>query len=756
MAIPGASVAADASTRRSSRPPAPHGATAWVDERDEDGPRDERVVVDDGPQELTVTLRHDPRPDGALDAALAAWAWLELALLVLAARLGFGAAGAPSVAASAGPWLVGPLFAALVVVSALGALLVRARFRRAEHEVLRTDGEVLWIERHAPLEVRTRAFEVERIHELRVTPAPRGDRSRWPRRWWPAARLAFEVEGRTTLLGHDLDDEAAERVLEALAPWLERGGDGARRVVPHGATLVNAVPPELGEGATRCGRCGAEQATPADAAIAWCDGCAAWVEVLREPSPADAHAASRLLTADTLDDLPVLVLARRPTLAVRLRRAAAVVVLGAGLFAAVSAFALAAPTIPEPRVRLAVLGLGLVSATLTALAALAWTLLRQPPHRIVLFPDGPRIEWRRGPRTHAVQLAYERTTALDVHVGKHAAVVARMGAVTVPVASGLEPAQARRLAAAVRHHLAHAAWRAGRTPGWVARMELACRRCGNAIEPERTAGGAAPDPVRCEHCERVWPLAEALAPSLARVALEPERSDQLEVSTSPIHGTVVRVATAPPWRRLAAFVPALALAGGGWAAFRWLPHLGVTSLRSWSMIAVGTGVLLAFRALAIATVRAHELRVGHDTLTLRRVRLAGSTERRIPIERVAAVVRPVRGRRAAEDEPRRAAVRLAVRRLLPIPGLGPERIRLGAHLPAHEQLWLAHTLDRLIFETAYPPAEPAVAREHASGAALRPASEVPAAEDDEPVAIPAGRDDDEPHGSATNERMHST
>ncbi|MBK7976858.1 MAG: hypothetical protein IPK07_27575 [Deltaproteobacteria bacterium] len=671
--------------------------------------------VVESPQELTVTIHRDPRPDPALDAALAVWGWLEVALLVGVARLGFGTAGAPSVAASAEPWLVATLLTTLVVASAAGALLIRVRFRLAEHEVVRTDARTVWVERHAPLEVHTRAFDLEHIHELRITRPRSGDPARLPRRWWPESRLAFEVEGHTTRLGRGLDDEEATRVLEALAPWLTAGEGGERRVVPYGPALASAVPPELGEGGARCSRCGAERTfgggageelgEHASAGIAWCDGCAAWVEVLREPSPHDAAATSSQVSVNAADEVTMLVLTPRPTLAARLRSGAAVLGFGATLVAAVSARHRRAddPGARGPprcardrcderhghRARRAHVGPSCGK-----------------PHRILLTPDGMRIERRRGPWTRAVQLAYERTTSLDAHLGEKPAVVARMGAVTVTIAAGLGGAEALRLAAALRYHAAHAAWRAGRTPGWVPRMELACRRCGEGIEPTRGPRGEAPDPVRCEHCQRLWPLAEALAPSLARVALEPELSDDLEVSTSPLHGTVVRVCNAPPWRRLGGFVPALVLGGGGWIGFRWLPTLGVTSLRTWSMIAVGSGVLLALRAIAIATVRAHELRTSHDALTLRRVRWIGSTARRIAIERIAAVVRPVRGRRAAEDEPGRAAVRLLIRRRLPIPGLGPERIRLGAHLAAHDQLWLARTLDKLIFETAYPPETP--------------------------------------------------
>lgn len=752
MAILGAPAAADGSSaRRAARPPAPHGAVAWSEGELADPRRTAaRIGVDEEPHELTVTIRHDPRPDARLDVAVAVWAWLEIAALVLTARLAFGAPGAPSVAASASPWLIVPLLAALVVVSAAGAGVIRARLRRAEDEIVRTDGHTLWIERHSPLEVRTRAFEVDRIHELRVASVRRHARARWRQRWWPEARLAFEIEGVTTRLGRGLETEEAVEVLEALAPWLEPGEGGARRVVPHGAALASAVPPELGEGATRCGRCGAEHSVRGDAEIAWCDGCAAWIEVLREPAERDAAACSRLVTAGLEDDTQVLTLTPGRGLAVRLRAGAARVVVIAGLFAAVSGFALAAPTIPEPRVRLGVLALGIACAVLTALAALTWALARQPPHRIVLLADGPRIEWRRGPRTSAAQLAYERTTSIDARTGSRSSVVARMGALSVPLATALALDEARRLASVIRYHAAHAAWRAGRTPGWVARMEIACRRCGNAMAPPREPGGEAPDPVRCEHCERLWPLSEALTPSLARIDLDPELSDHLEVSASPAHGTVVRVRTAPPWRRLGGLVPALALTAGGWAAFRFLPWLGVTSLRTWSMIAVGAGVLLTLRAFATATVRAHELRVSRDALTIRRVRLAGSTERHIPIERVAAVARPVRGRRAAEDEPRRAAVRLLVRRLIPVPGLGPERIRLGAHLPAHDQLWLARALDKLIFETAYPPATP----DH--GSPTPPAASQDADADGlEPLSAERPGETASAHGSETNERMVS-
>ena len=122
--------------------------------------------------------------------------------------------------------------------------------------------------------------------------------------------------------------------------------------------------------------------------------------------------------------------------------------------------------------------------------------------------------------------------------------------------------------------------------------------------------------------------------------------DDLAITTSPVHGAIVTVRAEPLGRRLRRLVPGLVCVAGAYGLHRAtaVTHIGQLRVLAWTSAALG--VVWLARAVAAASTRAIEIRVNHDTLTLRRVRALGSTARRVPIERVEAVERRRRAPRA--------------------------------------------------------------------------------------------------------------
>ncbi|MFN7952818.1 MAG: hypothetical protein U0610_13930 [bacterium] len=671
--------------------------------------------VDEHADEITISIRGDATPDRALDLAFAVAVWLEVAGWVALARAGADALG------RAAPLREGPWIAVAIALLALGALAVvlgHARAARSEREVLRSDSRTLWREVHGRLASRTESYPVESIRALGVMDPPGGRWAAALARWWPVPRLSFQLGARPVRFGRGLDDDAASEVLERLAPWIERADGAHGRTRPHGPNLAPTTAPELGAGAVRCARCGAEHVIAADPAslpepaIAWCDGCAAWVELAREreldgPQPTGARLAATAHGAESVLDLPASAsLATR--LAARMRRLAFPVV----CLAVLGAVAMASGATLGRAVTMAG-RVALLAAVLAALARLVlWVALPLPPHRIRLRRDGLRIEWRHGPLVRSAALGYERTTSIAAIAPRRRGrtvppadrwrVCIRSGPRVVAIASWLTAEGAARLAQAIRDAAAHAAWRWGRMPGWVPRHELACPACRAPLDERPGPPGEPVEAVVCERCERTWSVAEALSASLGRMEIDSPPGDDLAITTSPVHGAIVTVRAEPLGRRLRRLVPGLVCVAGAYGLHRAtaVTHIGQLRVLAWTSAALG--VVWLARAVAAASTRAIEIRVNHDTLTLRRVRALGSTARRVPIERVEAVERRRRAPRADDPAERPAAVRLRLRRAFALPLLAHARVRLGAHLDAAEQRWLATVLDRIVFETAFP------------------------------------------------------
>ncbi len=687
------------------------------------------LEVDEGPDEISVSVRRSAAPDRTLDVALAGCAWLTLAAGVALARALSAADGHRWL--DAGPTEVETTATciALAILAALTAGLAWTRFVRHEGEVIRTDGRTLWHEVRGRAAGRTATYAVESIRGLGILDGPEGRWAARRARWWPAPRLAFELGARRIELARGLDDASAGELLERLAPWIERGDDTEGRTQPHGASLAPTVAPELGSAAVRCARCGAERFVElervphGEPAIGWCDGCGAWVELARDDC---AHAASGLRTTDDADGVPRLELPASTNLATASLRvidrlsfpAAALVLLG--VVAIVTGDA-PGRTLTLGRALTIGGALALSAAVTVALArAIVWLTLPLPPHRIVLRPSGMSVEWRRGPLLKSARFGYERTTeiaALPPRVTKPARQAAtadrwrvrmRSGPRVVTIAERLDAGSAQRLAASIRAAAAHAAWRRGRIPGWVPRHELVCPECRGILDERPGPIGRLVEATVCAACEREWPVTASLAPSLGRMDVEPPPGDALTVTATSTLGAIVTIRARSWPRRLLGLVPPLVLGAAALAALRVVTTASHPTLWTLAVAGASASVLWLGKVVAAVSTRAIEIRVDHHALTLRRVRLLGSTARRIPIERVLAVERRRAAPRAEDTRERTAAVCLRWRRGLGVRFFGSGRMRLATHLSAPEQVWLVTTLDRIVFETAFAPAREAL------------------------------------------------
>ncbi len=486
--------------------------------------------------------------------------------------------------------------------------------------------------------------------------------------------------------------------------------------------------PELGSAAVRCARCGAERFAESERvpngepAIAWCDGCGAWVELAWDDAGRTQHGVR---TSDDEDGNPQIELPASTNLATAWLRGIDRLAFPASALALFGVVAIVTGDAPGRTLTLArVLTVGgavaLLASTMVVLArGIVWLTLPLPPRRILLRRSDMAVEWRRGPFVRLARFGYERTTdiaALPPRTGKPARQAAssdrwrvrmRSGPRVVTIAERLDAGSAQRLAASIRAAAAHAAWRRGRIPGWVPRHALVCPECRSSLDERPGPAGRIVEATVCAVCEREWPVMASLAPSLGRLDVEPPTGDALTVTTSSTPGAIVTIRARSLPRRLLGLAPPLALGAAALAALRVVTTTAHPTLWTLAVAGAGASVLWLGKVVAAVSTRAIEIRVDHDTLTLRRVRLLGSTARRIPIERVLAVARRRAAPRADDTRERTAAVWLRWRPGLGLRFLGRGRIRLAAHLSAPEQRWLATTLDSIVFETAFAPAREA-------------------------------------------------